>query len=366
LRRGLRGLPFPRQKGFSLAQSLYLSLAVLGRRASEDKSLDLALYAATPLEWIFPAKDFLAACLPRDLLELPLPPIPDSRGRLRGMTAAAGQDEGYRLSLAAWREGGGRLFSVQHGANYGNLRSLGGSFFEYRQQAFCTWGWKRHQDYPCNAVPLPHPLVAGLYGRHAERRAELILVGTEMSPFLYRLKSRPQAGQLPQYRRDKVRFFQSLPGEILERSLYRPYFAAASGLEDGAYVSGALPGLALCRGDLNGRMLGCRLLILDHYGTTLPLALAANVPSICFWNRRDWGMNEDTEKVLDALCAAGILQPGPEAAAAKAAAVWPETAAWWASGAVQAARRLWLEKYAWSPARNIALLKLWRKALGGL
>ncbi|MDR1359827.1 MAG: hypothetical protein LBJ82_02500, partial [Deltaproteobacteria bacterium] len=80
LRRRLRGLPFPRQKGFSLAQSLYLSLAVLGRRASEDRSLDLAAYAATPLEWIFPAKDFLAACLPRDLLELPLPPIPDSRG----------------------------------------------------------------------------------------------------------------------------------------------------------------------------------------------------------------------------------------------------------------------------------------------
>jgi hypothetical protein len=363
LRRRLRALPFPRQKGFSLGQSLYLSLAVLRKRSSRDRTIDLAAYAATSLDWIFPVENFLAACLPRDLLELPLPSIPAVRGRLRGMTAAVSQDDGYRLSLAAWRAGGGRLFSVQHGANYGNLRSMGGSFFEYRQHGFLTWGWKQHQEYPCNAVPLPHPLTAELCDRHAERTPELILTGTEMSPFLYRLKSRPQAGQLLHYRRDKVRFFHSLPEAILARSRYRPYFATASGLADESYVLRAVPGLVLCRGDLIRRMLDCRLLVLDHYGTTLHLALAANVPTLCFWNREEWGMETGTERVLDALALAGILQPGPEDAAAKAASVWPEVSVWWGSPAVQAARMLWLENYVWRAPGGTSLIRLWSAAL---
>ncbi|MDR2075497.1 MAG: hypothetical protein LBP61_00965 [Desulfovibrio sp.] len=366
LRRRLRALPFPRQKGFSLARSLILSLAVLKNRSSRDRTIDLAAYAGIPPDWIFPPEDLIAACLPRDLLELPLPPIPDARGRLRGMTAAASQEDGYRLFLAAWRAGGGRLFSVQHGANYGNLRSVGGSFFEYRQHAFLTWGWKEHQGYPCNAVPLPHPLAAELCAEHAEQSPDLILVGTEMSPFLYRLKSRPQAGQLLPYRRDKVRFLQALPEALLARSRYRPYFAAASGLADESYVLRALPGLALCRGDLTRRMLGCRLLVLDHYGTTLHLALAADVPTLCFWNRREWGMEEATERALDALAGAGILQPGPEEAAARAAAVWPAVAAWWASPEVRAARDLWLNSYVRLPRRGVSLIRLWEKALRGL
>jgi putative transferase (TIGR04331 family) len=187
-----------------------------------------------------------------------------------------------------------------------------------------------------------------------------------MSPFLYRLKSRPQAGQLLQYRRDKVRFLRALPEALRRRSRYRPYFATASGLADESYVLRAVPDLALCRGDLTRQMLGCRLLVLDHYGTTLHLALAANVPTLCFWNRREWGMEEDTERTLDALAGAGILQPGPEAAAAMAAAVWAEIAVWWASPEVQAARRLWLEKYVLPPQSGASLPRLWREVLRGL
>ncbi|MDR2161147.1 MAG: hypothetical protein LBO77_03280 [Desulfovibrio sp.] len=365
LRRAARQLPFPFQKGFSPIQCLCLSLAVLGNRSPEDRTLGLAAYASTPLEWIFPAEEFIAACLPRALLELPLPALPSARGRLRGMTAAAGQDDGYRLAMAAWRAGGGRLFSVQHGANYGNLRSMGGSFFEYRQHAFITWGWRRHRDYPCNSLPLPHPLPARLSGRHRERRPELILVGTEMSLLLYRLKSRPQAGKLPGYRRDKIRFFRALPEHLLAASLYRPYAASSNpaALEDGPHILRAIPGLALCSGDLTRKMLNCRLLVLDHYGTTLHLALAADVPTICFWDREQWGMEEATEQALDVLAGAGILLPGPEEAAAAAAAAWPDAAVWWKSPTVQEARRYWLERYALPADRGLSLRRLWSAAL---
>ena len=385
LRTWLRDLPFPRNKGFSLAEALFLSLIVrrlgTGKRLKEDQpgacsvtdhTLPLELYAGPPLTWVFPVEKLLHACLPKDILESPLPSVPVVTGRLRGMTAAVSQDDVYRLQLAAWREGGGRLFSTQHGANYGNLRSVGGMFFEYRQHAFFTWGWETHQDYPCNCVPLPHPLPSRIRDAHAAKEDSLILVGTEMSPLLYRLKSRPQAGDLPEYRRDKLRFLSALPPEMQGKSLYRPYPPSPSSLEDGPYVQRAMPGLDLCRGDLTARMLACRLLVLDHYGTTLHMALAANVPTLCFWNREQWGMEEGTGEHLDRLAQAGILHTDPLEAAVQAACVWPDVHTWWSSPPVQDARLDWLEHYARClPTRaaggwSTPLMRAWREGLGAV
>ena len=395
LRRLLRDLPFPRYKGFSLGQALFLSLAVLGNgkgRADRtaDRTLDFSLYGEPGFVWNFPAEKLIRACLPLDLRN-GLQNAPKGRGKtrgnspLRGMTPAFSQDDAYRLRLAELRESGCRLFCVQHGANYGNLLSVGILPFEYGQHAFFTWGWREHGDLPVNARPLAHPLLAAICGAHKERSPCLILVGTEMSPYLYRLKSRPLAKALLAYRQGKVRFFRELlalfgpraanapspdasaasaltatepagmestetkpaaPEPAAPELLYRPYFKTAGGLDDAEYLRRHLPGIGLCAGDLTERMLGCRLLVLDHYGTTLHTALAADVPTLAFWNSDEWGMNAESERVLDALRQAGILHATPGEAARQAAAVWDDPAAWWQSAPVRQARALWLERYA--------------------
>ena len=400
LRRRLRDLPFPRYKGFSLGQALFLSLAVLGNgkgRADKtaDRTLDFSLYGEPGFVWNFPAETLIRACLPLDLrngLRNSLKGRGKTRGNtspLRGMTPAFSQDDAYRLRLASLRESGCRLFCVQHGANYGNLLSVGILPFEYSQHAFFTWGWRGHGDLPVNARPLAHPILAGICSAHRERAPRLILVGTEMSPYLYRLKSRPLAKALLAYRQGKVRFFQELleyfgpragsaasPGLPAESAaaqtpaatepagaespgtksaalesaapelLYRPYFKTAGGLDDAEYLRRHLPGIGPCAGDLTEQMLGCRLLVLDHYGTTLHTALAADVPTLAFWNRDEWGMDAESERVLDALQQAGILHASPKEAARQAVAVWDDPAAWWQSAPVRQARALWLERYA--------------------
>lgn len=397
LRRLLRDLPFPRYKGFSLGQALLLSLAVLGnnkRRA--DKTLDFSLYGEPGFVWNFPAEKLIRACLPLELRD-GLQNAPKRQGKtrgstspLRGMTPAFSQDDAYRLRLAGLRESGCRLFCVQHGANYGNLLSVGILPFEYGQHAFFTWGWREHGDLPVNARSLAHPILAGICGAHKERAPRLILVGTEMSPYLYRLKSRPLAKALLAYRQGKVIFFRELLKRFGPRAqtapfpdasaasaltatdpagtespganpappespgaepaapelLYRPYFKTAGGLDDAEYLRRHLPGIGLCAGDLTERMLGCRLLVLDHYGTTLHTALAADVPTLVFWDRDEWGMDAESERVLDALRQAGILHATPGQAARQAAAVWNDPAVWWQSAPVRQARALWLERYA--------------------
>jgi hypothetical protein len=346
-------LPFPPMKGFGLGETLLLSCAVLlNRRKIPDASLDFAAYCSSPPRWIFPAEKLIRRCLPPALARAPaLPENHASRGRigaLRGMSPAYSQDDAYCLRLGILRAKGCRLFGIQHGANYGNLKSVGGLPFEYSQHAFFTWGWGAGHANPANAVPLTHPALLSLAGRHKEEKAILILTGAEMSSLSYRLKSRPQSGALVAYRRAKIAFFNALLArKTKDMELeYRPYFKVAGGLEDGSYVLSRLPEVKLCAGDLTRRMLGCRLLVLDHYGTTLHCALAADVPTLAFWRSEDWGMDGQSEDTLETLRRAGMLFADAQSAAAQVLAVWDNAGSWWKSDAVRAARRLWLERYA--------------------
>lgn len=404
----LRDLPFPRYKGFSLAQALFLSLAVLGnKRQKADASLDFSLYCGQERPWHFDADRLILDCLPQALrqplrkaLHQPLRqsphlsprltpqlspdgispsakagPGPCSRpGTLRGMTPAFMEDDSYRLRLALMLARGCRLFAVQHGANYGNLQSVGILPFEYSRHAFFTWGWQKHQGLPVNARPLPHPLLLRMAGRHQEREATLLLVGTEMSALSYRLKSRPQAGSLPDYRRDKIVFLRSMAeglaaNEEKARLLYRPYPAAPGALDDAPFMERALPGTEICRGNLEQSLLRCRLLVLDHYGTTLHQALAADVPLIAFWKRQAWTMEEESQRALDKLRDAGMLFDGPEEAAATALELWPKVNSWWQEPKRRAARAFWLERYArlsddqGRPLSMAALTRLWARTL---
>ncbi len=355
LRSLLRALPFPRVKGFSLVQSLVLSLALWSNRNARDLTVPLAAYAGNfppfgvPDAALLP---LLRRCLPLDTLEAPVPALKDRKGRIRILAAEFLQNESYALSLASWREGGGRLIDCQHGGNNGNLRCIGSTILDYRQHAHLTWGWTRHAPFQGSFTPVSHPLPAAVADRHAEKEKALILVGTEMSTYTYRLKSRPLGAGLVEYRKAKREFFAALPEEVRACAQYRPYFKVAGGLADGPYVQAAFPSLSLCGGDLMRRLLACRLAVLDHYGTTMLLAVAANIPLVCYWDQERWGMGAETEERLEPLRAAKILHPDAASAAAHVTVVWPDVQSWWQSGTVQAARRQWAEVYAATPVRG--------------
>lgn len=370
IRDTLRALPFPRVKGFSMLQSLALSAALFSNRSDNNLTVPLAAYASGALPSDTPvlrALPLLRRCLPLDLAEAPVPKAKNRKGRIRIMAAEFMQNEAYSLQLAAWREGGGRLIDCQHGGNNGNLRCIGSNILDYRQHAHLTWGWKSHTPFAGSFTPVSHPLPAAVADRHAERHKTLILVGTEMSTFTYRLKSRPLASSLVAYRKAKRTFFASLPVEIREHAQYRPYFKVAGGLSDAPYVQQAFPDIPLCSGDLMARLLSCRLSVLDHYGTTMLLALAANVPLICYWDQQRWGMGPETEERLEPLRTAKILHPDAESAAAQAVAVWPDVQGWWRSDAVQQARRQWTEVYAASPVKGTwPLTRHWWQVLRSL
>ena len=347
----LLGLPFPRLKGMSLFQALRFSLALYHPCHGPDHSLDLATAfgggGGTPTPRIpplplDPLPLFQAAC-PQSLRALRHPAALSSttRPRLRVASILAYEDAAYRQRLALWRGRGHRLGYAQHGGNYGmEAVACETAFVEYSQDVFFTWGWQRHGGARGNFVPLPPPQLARLENAwHGASGEHLLFVGTEMAAFAYRLDSHPTPLQLVGYREDKEWFFEALGHELQARTLYRPYFSLPGTLEDAAWLLPRMPRLKLCTGPLLPHLLGCRLLVLDHHGTSLLEAMAADVPMVLYWNRDHWPLTPEGEVLLAELAEAGIWFPTAEEAAVQARRVWPASASWWRSPDIQAARR---------------------------
>lgn len=162
----------------------------------------------------------------------------------------------------------------------------------------------------------------------------------------HRLDSRPTPLQWLQYREDKQWFLEDLPRRLHDKILYRPHFDAPGALDDAPWLLPRFPHVRLCSGPLEARMLTCALMVLDHHGTTLLQALAANVPTIAYWDRSIWPMTDEALARLDLLAGAGIWQPSAEAAAAKVREVWENPARWWQEERVQAARRAFCREHA--------------------
>jgi putative transferase (TIGR04331 family) len=362
---------FPHIKGFSLPQSLKFSLALLGNREQADRSASLSELAqcyAVPsvAEHGLPLNPwpFFQAAIPRCITRAALPgqikPAPVKRVRVASVAAI--QDTEYRLYLAAWRAAGHKLVYIQHGGNYGMLRCAASTpLEEYSQHAFITWGWKKQTPVRGNFIPLPHAQTSALYGRHCETDARLLFVGNGMELFPHRLDSRPNPMQFLEYRNMKARFLSALPPEILVHASYRPYFDVPAALSDWPWVQARFPRLVRCVGSLDAAMLACRLMVLDHHGTTLNLALAAKTPLVVYWDPRAWELCMEGEALLALLREAGIWHPTPEEAAAATVQIWPDARGYWQAPRVQSARQRWCEHFARSAGTGFDMQ--WMRAL---
>lgn len=330
---GLR-LLFPKVKGLGLADALKLSGALNHVCHQPDRSLDLEIafnFEADLARIELPAglSLLLRKALPASLKRLVHKPaeIGKSGPRLRIASIASHEDAVYRQQLARWRSAGNRIAHIQHGGNYGTVETpCTAEVCEYSQDAFFTWGWKTQGCAKGNFIPMPaFQLSEKEYWRQGQ---ELIFVGTEMPAYARRLDSHPTPLQYLEYRRDKERFFVKLGQELQDQSLYRPYFPLPGTLADADWLLPKFPGLRLCEGDLLPQLLNCRILVIDHPGTTLLEAMAAGIPVIAYWNRKYWPFAPEASILLDLLSAAGIWHDSPEAAAAMARQIWQNSGLW--------------------------------------
>ena len=128
----LFSLPFPRVKGFSLRQSFDLSVVLTLNRDRRDDTIPLRLLgdpSAPPLPLGFTedeAFDLAVALLPESLRKASIPQTlghEQARIRSRVVSVAACEDDAYRIKMALHRGRGCRMIFIQHGGEYGYVRT---------------------------------------------------------------------------------------------------------------------------------------------------------------------------------------------------------------------------------------------------
>lgn len=343
---------FPKIRGINLLQLISLNLAIWHPCKSPARELDLQtdfLFDKDLQEIINPAwsiEPLWCISMPQSLMALAHRPVEKcKKPRLRIASIIAEENARYRQKLAYWQASGNRIGHIQHGGNYGVVKTpCAAQLTEYAAQVFYTWGWSKQGYAKGNFEPMPSLLLckrANTWGGNIA--GNLIFVGTEMSAYGHRLDSQPTPMQFIAYRQAKAKFLEGLTPEITKAALYRPYFSIPGTLSDGAWIIRRFPHLGICKGELFPQLKRCRLLVLDHHGTTLLEAMAANIPIIAYWDKNSWPVTHQFNNLVSIMERAGIWHPAPEKAAAKAVEVWNDTGAWWNSREVQRARNIFCQ-----------------------
>lgn len=333
--------------------ALSACVALMPRRAPQDH-----YNFSDPVAELFPPAfldlldGFLRRTLPRsfttDFAELESRALAERYhpGRLL-IDTLNGEDDASRMVTAMAHERGERLVGFQHGGIYGTARAMmAAAETEYRYDAFLTWGWTAQEDCEGRFVPTPSPELSALADRHHETEPCLILVGGSMVAYGTRLGWLPKPDHYLSYRRAKLDFLGGLGEEVRRSVAYRPYRRNVMVLKDDEFVLGAFPDLTLVGGDLNAALLKCRLVVIDHPITTMLATLAANVPTVLYWEKEAWPLARQAEPLFQRLRDVGILHHDAAAAAAQVNRVWDDIPGWWLRPEVQAARRTFVWTYA--------------------
>lgn len=251
-------------------------------------------------------------------------------------------------------EGSAVVMASQHGGhNYGSAITFEyGKQVEFSADFFITWGWSNINGESINTLlPLPSPLLSKYFNKHHEGNSSVLLVGTDMSVFLTYFEPRPVDKKLLEYRKNKALFINKILDDYsLKNFYYRPYRKREGSLLDQEYYEKNNDKIKILdTGDFHEEMRKCKLLILDHPGTTWNIAMAMNTPTICFWKRDHFPFNKEAEIQLGELEKLGLYFEDPLKAAQKAFTVLSENeniSEWWNQIEIQNVRKKWMDSYA--------------------
>ena len=241
--------------------------------------------------------------LPKNLVKFKKIRYTKNKINLISASQITNTDNNLKIKFALKKEFGEKLFLVQHGGhNYGTSKfNSPASLVEYNQNTFITWGWKEQENYKGNFVNLPSPYLSKFINKHNSINNKIILVGNYMNPFFYTFQGYPTSNQILKYRKNKIKFIKNLKKSLFDDLYYRPYKESSFSYKDSSYIKLSFKEINTLDGDLHKQMLKCRLLVIDHPGTTLLVALAANVPLICFWEKNHFPFSNQSSILYNEL-----------------------------------------------------------------
>lgn len=285
-------------------------------------------------------------------------------GRLRLGTLDLWNDR-EKVIAAYAREAGEKLVVCQHGGLYGIVKySMLTYEIEYKNNIFINWGWSVEEDTGTHMLSLPGPYLSKLADRHRRANDNIIVVGNPIRMRLGRISWQPRTTGNLRYCEHMIKFLETFKTDVRDKVVFRPYVPTASDIDIGHVVNKQFPDLPMLETSLHEAMLSCRLLVLSNCGTTLNLAMAANIPTIVFWHGDFLPPRKEAAPYFEALKKCGILFEDSEKAAEHINGISDDVEGWWNSKEVQDARQAWANQYAktdrlwwWQWMKALAKLK---------
>jgi putative transferase (TIGR04331 family) len=258
--------------------------------------------------------------------------------------------EGLKFLAAEASEKGSRLVASQHGGFYGMVRSMPDESHESKlSDSYVVWGWANSESGNQRSLPGSKMSAALSIQRKKDSNVtdDTISFVTVTGPrYLLKFLSSPVGGQWEEYFEWESRFLSALSEDAMRRIVLRP-LPRDYGWNLKDRISKEHPNVKWDDGrPFVHRLKQSSLLVIDNPVTTFLEAMAANVPSVLFWDPSRWEMREEAEAYIQMLRDAGILWDLPEEAAAKVDEIRQDPWEWWGTSQVQKARETLGERYA--------------------
>ena len=289
-----------------------------------------------------------------------------SKNRIRLASNKLHSDTASKVLLALSEEANEIIIPTQHGGHmYGSYS--GESLIkkiEYSRRRFITWGWSTIDNkYFDNAISLPSPFLSKFINAHKKKNESIIIVSTyvpKVSTFAEELLA--SSTQKKNYIKLKVSLISQFEShQDFNKIKYRPCFSKNNHFNDISYLKQFFPFLKVLKNNLHHEILKCKLLILDHPGTTWNIAMVANIPIFLFFNINHWNLSHEAKLFLEDFKKLGIYHENSESLVRQYNLINEnEIFEWWNSEEIQSLRFRWISKYA--KAERFWILK-WMKEL---
>lgn len=157
-------------------------------------------------------------------------------------------------------------------------------------------------------------------------------------------------------------FFKNLSKNTLQDITYRAYPRTTIPLlsYDKEYILSAYLKQVKALSDTfepsKEQMLQSDLVVIDYISTSYIEALVMNIPTVFFWNRDAYYLNDNHLDFFDALVEAGICQTDPVQAAHFIERIKDDPQKWWSSEKVQSAKNIFLNRNLGEPEIMIEYL----------
>lgn len=265
----------------------------------------------------------------------------------------------FKAWAASQIERGIRLGIIQHGGHYGTGWCHAERHELRVSDAFFTWGWTNNTP---NCVPTAAPKLIGLRkGLHRRKKGKILLVLNSFPRYSYRLFSIPVASQALYFIQDQIEFIGALDPQLQKQLMVRLH-PIDHGWNEKKRLLEQFPDLEIVQGGISFKeqLKHSRLCIGTHNTTTYLETLAANYPTLLYWNPKYWELRPEAQRHFDQLREASIFFDTPHKAATQLNQIHDSIEDWWFSERVQTARRQFAQTYCQT---NKHWRKQWLKTL---